>query len=291
MTDMRSYRSPDFLGIGFRRCASSWLHACLTEHPEIGKPPSGLHFFSKEENYRKGIGWYEEQLSKYSDRRILGEFSVSYTYPHVYERVAARIHRHYPQAKIICMVRNPVERAYSDYLRSVSRSELDKNVSFEKAIELDSDFIARGSYGQILESYFRCFSDAQLLVMFYGDLKANPGQFIRRVYDFLNVDQHYVPSLLTQNRGHAYSPKSQRVGRATRMTQRFFSRLLRGARLGFILDQMKAWGIQDAVLNLNRADPPTMRPDTRHRLQDLYHDDIELLSSLLGKNLSFWQES
>ena len=172
------HRPPDFIGIGFRRCASSWLHACLSEHPDIGKPMSGLHFFSDRECYSKGIDWYEKQLESYSVKRILGEFSVSYTYPDVYKHAATRIYENYPAVKLICTVRNPIERAYSDYLRSVSLSELDKNISFEQAIELDSDLIERGFYGRILKWYEDYFS-GRVFVLLYEDLKANPYKFFK----------------------------------------------------------------------------------------------------------------
>ena len=65
-------RLPDVIGIGTRRCGSSWLHDVLNRHPQVGKPPNGLHFFST--NFERGVSWYAEQLEPFADRLVLMEF-------------------------------------------------------------------------------------------------------------------------------------------------------------------------------------------------------------------------
>ena len=110
-------RLPEVIGIGVRRCASSWLHRCLNQHPSIGKPENGLHFFSQ--HFGLGLEWYLEELAPYTNRDLLVEFSVSYTYPEYYNFASELMARIAPHAKLFIAVRNPIERAFSDYLRSM----------------------------------------------------------------------------------------------------------------------------------------------------------------------------
>ena len=124
----------DAIGIGFRRCASSFIHKCLNHHPNVIKPERGIHYFS--ENYDKGFEWFVNQIPKkpYLDNAIIIESSVSYSYPNFSDISAKRIFEIFPNVKLFVGVRDPVERAFSDYLRSIRNLEI-PNISFEQAIE------------------------------------------------------------------------------------------------------------------------------------------------------------
>ena len=78
----------DFIGIGFRRCGSSWLHSVLNQHPMINKPDKGLHFFSGKDSCIEKKEEYEFFFNKPSRNQIVGEFSVSYSYPDSYKKSA-----------------------------------------------------------------------------------------------------------------------------------------------------------------------------------------------------------
>lgn len=281
MIKSKTRRVPDFIGIGFRRCASSWLHACLREHPEIGKPPSGLHFFS--EQYEKGLGWYETQIGEYSER-IVGEFSVSYTYPEFYEEVARRIAYHYPGVKLFCTVRDPVERVYSDYLRSVSLSEIDQKVSFEEALKRWPVLVERGFYGRILKHYQKYFPGS-LLVTFYDGLERDPSSLLRQIYSFVGANSNYVPSLTKKRSGESFVPKNQGVQRLITRIEQITSHTLRPKRLGFILNIIKALGIQKTVRALNRQAKPALNVHMRARIYSLYRKDMELLADLTDQEI------
>ncbi len=287
MVQIHQHRTPDFIGIGFRRCASSWLHSCMTEHPDIGKPPNGLHFFS--ENHERGTCWYENELATYATKTVVGEFSVSYTYPDVYKNVANRIARHYPNAKLFCIVRNPVYRAYSDYLRSVSLSEINKTVSFEEAISRWPILVERGFYGRILRYYEKLFPN-NLLILLYDEISKNHSRLLRHIYSYLDVNPSYVPSLASIRKGQAFLPKNQKTQLFITALEQTLSHSLRPLRLGFMLDVSKALGLQKMVRGLNRQTRAPMKPETRRKLWELYRNDMEELSRIAGREVPWLGE-
>src|SRR5690242_11728373 len=166
-------RLPQLIGIGTRRCGSSWLHGVLNKCPQIGKPPSGLHFFSTE--YGRGIEWYLEQLAPFSDRPLLSEFSVSYLYPEYADVAAQRIAKDVSDARLFVCLRDPVERAWSDYLRSVRMGEFSKAVTFEGAIRSNPELLERGRYAKLLRPYYERFGPDRIKPLLYDDLAVEDG--------------------------------------------------------------------------------------------------------------------
>ena len=281
-------RVTDFLGIGFRRCASSWLHAVLSEHPQVGKPKSGLHFFSEDSRFRNGKQWYLEQFKPWHDRDIIGEVSVSYTYPEKYDLASARIKSLFPDIKLVCSVRNPIERAYSDYRRSLHYAEIG-GVTFEDAIEQYPEYINRGMYGKILLRYFDLFGD-RLKILFFDDLLRDPGKYIRDIYSYLGVDHQFIPSVLESPKGTAHPVKNKQIQGLLIQLERALSKSFRIFGLGFVLDAMKRTGVPDLIKQANRRYDDGIKPETYRRLINVYREDIKLLSSITGRNLSGWTE-
>lgn len=129
---MSPKRQIDFIGIGAPRSASTWLSQCLYEHPQISFPTKHsqkkLHPLDKEQNffsqslfrrnysqknrYAKGINWYLDNFDWSNTRQTRGEFSVSYLAD---SKAPIRIKKHFPNIKIIAILRNPVDMIYSAY--------------------------------------------------------------------------------------------------------------------------------------------------------------------------------
>jgi hypothetical protein len=189
----------DAIGIGCRRCASSFLHDCLNQHPEIVKPNRGLHFFS--EFATQGLDWYFDNLPVNSDKAVLLEFSVSYTYPEFTHLAAKRINEIFSDVKLFVSVRNPVDRAFSDYLRSIRNLEIPHTQSFAQAIETHPEFLERGRYSLVLAPYFELFPSKQIHVLIYEDLLESTERFLRPLFRFLGVNENYAPEgINTKNR-------------------------------------------------------------------------------------------
>ena len=116
----------DFIGIGAQRSGTSWVYACLYEHPEICIPIKEIHFFSRP-RYENGTLWYEEHFATCGVGKRCGEFSTSYLYSDV---TAERIHKHYPEVKILAILRNPITRALSQYGNAIKGGEIPESMTF-----------------------------------------------------------------------------------------------------------------------------------------------------------------
>ena len=127
---------PNFLIIGAQRCGTTTLYNQLVSHPDISPATTKeLHYFDI--NFSKGIQWYKEQ---FNDERIIGEASPYYIF---HPLCPKRIFDIIPEVKIIVLLRNPVERAYSHYWHEIRLGK--ENLSFEDAISEESSRIKNES--------------------------------------------------------------------------------------------------------------------------------------------------
>lgn len=197
---------PDYIIIGVQKGGSSALHIYLSEHPHIfGSTKKEIHFF--DHNYDKGIDWYKSQfpiLRKY--RKILsGEASPSYVY---LPFIAKRIHKVLPEIKFILLLRNPVDRAYSNYNMRCQRGGEEK--SFEQAILSEQKrfsennyrnnlnnrlYLARGRYVEQLEIWYNYFRKDQIIILKSEDLLLNPKIECSKVFRFLDIFDYEIKSV------------------------------------------------------------------------------------------------
>jgi len=188
----------DFLGIGAPKAGTTWLGKCLEEHPQICFPSEKeINFFNKNDfyyikkkfvNYNKGFNWYKKFFNNCSQGQISGEFSVTY----LYDKEAPKlIYKHNPNVKIIIILRNPTDFFYSHYVHAKYVYDLP---SINKLI--DSEFIKYGFYSSYIRNYFKIFARDQILILLYDELAKNPKNLLKKVYNFLNVNDNFIPRSL-----------------------------------------------------------------------------------------------
>lgn len=170
----------------------------MIQHPQIlGTNRKEIHFFDKK--YVKGIEWYKQQFpSKPVGSRLLliGEATPSYIFD---PKVPNRINNHLPNVKLIILLRNPVDRAYSQYhmqLRS-KKHELFPNglnkdaLTFEDVLDKNiGDYLSRGIYAEQLERWVKLFPRRQLLILQSERFFTNPEETLKKVFDFLGLPRH-----------------------------------------------------------------------------------------------------
>ena len=195
---------PDFLILGAQKAGTTALYAYLRWHPEITGPSfKEVSFFDR--HYAKGERWYRAHMPV-RRRSLVGEASPSYLFhPLAPERVAGML----PGARLIALLRNPVDRAFSHYQHEVALGR--EPLSFEDAVDREDErmqgelermlrdpsyfslawwnytYVARGRYAEQLERWFAAFPREQLLVLFTEELSADTAATYRRVLDFLGV--------------------------------------------------------------------------------------------------------
>jgi hypothetical protein len=200
---------PDFLIIGAQKCGTTFRYHLLCQHPYVvSAATKEVHFFDT--SFAKGVQWYRSQFlapTQKNGRKILtGESSPYYIYhPHAAKRAAKVV----PDAKLIALLRDPVDRAYSDYNHKIR--EVREHLSFEEAIDAEEErlrgekekmlandnyhslkyrkysYLSRGIYVDQLVEWNRHFDRDQLLVLKSEDFFENPQESFKRVLGFLGL--------------------------------------------------------------------------------------------------------
>ncbi len=260
---------PNFLGIGAQRAATTWLFECLREHPEIYLPPQKeIHFF--DENFDKGLEWYESFFNAVTTEKAIGEITPNYYHlPHALQRIKEVL----PDVKLILSLRHPLERAYSAY-KLLHEYYADKGVSFEEAFKEGSYLLDLSLYSKHLENIFKLFPRSQVHIIIYDDILSDPLHVVRKLYSFLGVSIDFVPQAVFDRYNRIIFPR--------------FQNFIISLKLGFLLDLIKKTPLAPLIKKLHAQffyshSKSSYSVDTHVR--QLLLDDIQKLKSLIKRNL------
>jgi hypothetical protein len=185
---------PNFLIIGAAKAATSSLASMLESHPQAAivqnKEP---HFFSVDEFYRKG---WKSYLSLYSHCRkelAIGDASTSYSRIRSHPLVVERIKKHLPKAKIIYMVRHPIERMESAYIEHLSTQSSIAATSINHAIRSIPAIVHSSRYWEVYQAYRSVFPEEQIQIVWFEEYVKNPLAVFQDVCRFLTIDDSYIP--------------------------------------------------------------------------------------------------
>ena len=276
-------RGPAFLGMGAQKAATSWIYACLAEHPQIYMPAKEIHFFSKNAKWHRGYDWYESLFSGGPPGRVGGEFSTSYM---AFPEAAERISRRYPRVRLFACLRNPIDRAFSNYMNDVMRGAVDPGISFEQALENHPEYIEQGRYYHLLEPFLERFHRQSLLLLVFDDIARDPSSFLKRIYAHIGVADHR-PAALHRRINVSRRPRSVFLERQLIAA----SSLLQQAGLKKVWWTFKKIGIGDLLRRINSSpsgpasEADSLNPPQRRVLYRLFEDDIQRLSELIRRPL------
>ena len=195
----------DFIIGGAPRCATTWLHQALDRHPDVymAKPViPEPKFFVADKLYARGIEYYRENWFSGVDEKKVAGVKTSY---YLESSVAAgRISKNLPDVKLIFLLRDPVQRAFSNYLWSKMNNK--ETEDFETALKLEKKrernwakqpeeiryqrphaYFSRGLYADLLQIYFDLFPRRQILCMRVDQLEDFPEDLLTRVHKFLGI--------------------------------------------------------------------------------------------------------
>lgn len=282
---------PNFLMIGAQRCATTWLYFCLRQHPDVYLPfIKEIDFFSR--YYDKGFDWYSRYFRLWRGQRAVGEITPSYLYM---EGAAERIKRDLGEVRLIVCLRNPVDRAFSQYRKHLRAGAV--HVDFEAALERNPEYVERGFYAKQLDRFLRIFPGDRILVMIYEDVKKDPLSHLERVFDFLEIDSSFVPAcaqdLVPSEAlgGGIYGPFSK-ISRFARHRMRLgaFMDFLKKGKLSIPLDRLfDRFGPTRRVPGDGKERPEVvLQPRTREYLASVFKNENQRLSDLLNRDFSFW---
>ena len=300
---------PNFLIIGAAKAGTNALYHYLRQHPQVymspWKEPKFFAFESEADlGFRAANGRdapvnasvildqaeYEDLFVDADDEELArGEASTHYLYV---EKSPGRIKALIPDAKLVAVLRNPVERAFSSYQHLV-RDDLEP-LDFGAALDAEPQRIAEhyaylyrytdmGFYSEQLDRYEKTFPENQLCVLLYDDLRSDPEGTCRRIFSFLGVDEDFVPDMSGEyNRSGV--PKNRSMHRllnpSAPMKRRLWNVTPRFARERLLDAQTKM-----VNRNLQRQ---TMPEPERDRLRNVFREEIRRLETRLDRDLSHW---
>lgn len=271
---------PTFLGIGVPRAGTTWLHAVLAGHPDVYMPSrrKEVRFFDR--HFDRGLGWYEAFFADPGaiDRyRAIGEISPQYFYC---EECPARISSTLPDAKLLVMLRHPVDRAYSNYGFVVQRRNY--RGSFEEFLTTRPKAVEKGFYSPRLKDYLRRFDRNRVLPLVFERTVGDGAAARESLAAFLDVPADGFPpsvgrvNATTVPRHPSLASVAVRAGR--RLRRRHLESIVDlGGRLGV----RRLWASGDRM--------PGLDPEVRARLTRLYERELDELENALQIDVSCWR--
>ena len=296
---------PEFLLIGAARSGTSAIANFLSQHPKIRfTHPKETHFFAfaNRSVHFSGPGddvlinsvsitspvEFQKSLGPRKEGVARGEGSVSTLYYH--EQSIDHIRMYAPDAKLIAILRHPVERAFSSfqYMRSKGLEPLE---DFELALKEEASRIEvgwhhiwhykkMGIYSESVRHFVDTFPPENLLFLFYDDFAENAAEVTREVFRFIGVDDSFqVQTAIQVNRSGV--PRNRVLGV-------LISRLIRARRFRETLKRILPWQVRELLRNaaLSESQLPA---EVRSRLQSYYAEDVAALADVLGSVPSQWQ--
>jgi hypothetical protein len=272
---------PTFLGIGASRCATTWIHECLDRHPEVFVPEGKeVHFF--DQNFDEGFDWYGSHFDDSYDVR--GEYTPVYLYD---EDAPQRVAQTLTDPGLIVSLRDPIDRARS--LWGLHRRRGQQDLDFLEALESDETYLNEGRYYSFLENWLEYFERDDFLFLVYEDLQEDPEAFLSEIYDFLDVDTDFTPSIVDQRRNRGVRGEESAVSKGVR---RFASVVREAPIVGSLVETIRNTDAVNTFLDrtIFSAREEGLSIEREQELKESVDLDTRSLSKLVDRDLStVWQ--
>lgn len=235
---------------------------------------------------------YRALFDGVTDEIAIGEASPNYLFLH--EQAVPQIQAHTPEAKLIAVLRNPVERAYSDYLMHV-RDLVGNQKPLAEQVQKSGDSsytLLKGRYSEGLAHFLDAFgSDAsgsgQVKVFLYDELRADSDRFMQNLYSFIGVDPTFKADTKTKQQT-AQVPKNQSINKLLRTKNPL--RSLAGTVLRTVMPEAQRQKLRSRLISANSQGKEALPLSSEDRalLENYYREDILKLQDLLQRDLSMW---
>jgi hypothetical protein len=301
---------PNFLIVGAQKSGTTSLYDYLKQHPQIYmsplKEPRFFAFEGEKPDFRgpgdqdlyknivSDIEAYRVLFQGASKETAIGEASVVYLY---LSRAPRRIRHYIPEVKLIAIIRNPVERAYSAFLH-LTRDRMEPLRDFARALQAEEERIQNnwgpiwhykqvGFYYAQLKRYYETFDPEQIRVYLYEDLNDDPIKALKDIYRFLGVEDTFTPDVSRRYNVSGVPTNESRYA--------LYTFLLRQNPVKSIVKPLLPKGLRRrlfttllSTLQDRTLVKPPLPVDVQRQLTELYRDDILRVQELIGRDLSKW---
>jgi hypothetical protein len=274
--------TPSFFVIGPPRTGTTWLYEILKEHAVLPSPTKETRFFDA--HFHRGLDWYRAHFAPPVLGKRIGEIAPTYF---ASNEASERIARHVPNAKVICVFRNPAERVVSLY--KLKRAYGLIPWTLEQAITRDPEMLESSKYATRLKQWQSALGQDQVMATFYNDLVERPQEYLNDVVDFIGIPRIQL-SQSQQLRIHASEtmthPRSfDRTRRASTVADWFKAR-----RLDRLVAAVRNSPLRRLFLG---GGPPfaDIPQEIVSWLYQLFRAEVEELETMLNRDLSMWKEA
>lgn len=290
---------PNFIVIGAAKCGTTSICSYLNQHPQIFiSPVKEPRFFAPEfyTTYNNGpirnsantlpmtLEEYKDLFKEVTSESAVGEASTEYLY---FSESSDKISETIPDARLIAILRDPAERAFSAYCYQLRDGVED--LTFERALQDEERRYADnwrpgwlykrvGFYYDQLLRYYKVFNRNQIRVVLYQDLDKRPLETVQNIFRYLEVDSTFTPDFSREN--VSLVPKSK-----------ILNKLLSNQSIFFGLKHYFPEGMQKSVSSIKKSNylpKPQLERYLRSKLVSIYKEDILKLQDLIDKDLSDW---
>lgn len=312
---------PNFFLIGTVKGGTTSLYRYLDQHTDIYLSPiKEINYFSKDDinpehfakDYRhdiaidlpkylkEGMSYpvhiahvtdesdYLKLFSKAGNAKAIGEMSLSYM---LYEHTPKKILATYPNAKIIAMLRNPAERAFSQYIMNLKQGKILENDFIKEIVQDDEQeikgwganhqYLMIGKYYEQLKRYYDCFPKEQIKIFLFDDYKKNPDHIVEEMFEFLNVDSN-IEINTSEKANEGGVPKLKKIN--------YF--LNQYGLISWAKNNLpRSWRstFKNLMYKTDKSSIPTMTSEQKQFLINYYESDILQLEQLIGRDLKSWR--
>jgi hypothetical protein len=297
---------PNFLVIGAGRSGTTSLHHYLGQHPAIYLPrvKAPSHFYccnglaaiddpllrAQTRHFVADPAAYERLFDGVRGETAIGEVSPVYlATTAAAPRIAARL----PGVKLIAVLRHPIDRAWARWVGRV-RDGLERRTDFREVVREETraalprddafgTYVASGFVHHFLATYFELFPRERIRIHLFEDLLRDPAALVADLFRFLEVDASFRPDTATRhNRSGGFIRSRPLRALWTRSAR------VRTAARAYLPEPLR-----DAAFRALTGDlvAPSLDPELRAELQELFRDDTERLQDLIGRDLSHWLDS
>jgi hypothetical protein len=276
---------PTLVVIGGLKCGTTSLHHYLNLHPEIEMSrPKELNFFVEELNWELGHDWYTAHFD--ASAPVRGETSPHYTARPRYDGVAERMRETLGEARLIYMVRDPIDRMLSHYLHNAGGGYESRSLT-EALGDEQTAYVDRSRYAFQLDPYLEAFGAERIEIVAREELKDVRAETMRRLFGFLGID----PDFTSEQFEREWETGSTKGGGRFRLMDRAV-RLpgLRALDRNFDrLPERMRWAVERLVHDpeSGAAAKPKLPAELRTRLEELFRPDVARLEEIAGRRFGW----
>lgn len=284
----------DAFGVGVAKAATTWMAACLDEHPDVTvSEPKEPKFFAPQlgfdlemrpnEGFLDDWDWYRSTFAHAGPGDVLVDYTLALFWNE--HEGAGVVRQHNEEAKLIFMLRDPAERLHSAYWHRRRHESRDPSMSFETFATQD-EALRRSSYARLLEPWFETFPREQIFVGLDLDLRSDPADLYASACRFLGVDDTVRPPSLEER----VNPQTRK--RPTLRVLEKLARTVHDLGGGPLLDAVNRVGLGEAIKETGTevVDRPDPDPSTMAELRERLRPQIEATEAMLDRDLSAWKD-